>query len=1269
MNEFITDNFKEGDVLVIRCHQSVVKGKLLSVDADALKIVDSEGYVVTLRGELYSYFHEESRNMIKSNPSTINNDILDNGDERNSDTNIDSSNNTDTPCIINEKSDDSPSIKPQIEKPVFVKQTPYIKNLLSKNLKARDGFLPPDGRLKKYDLEKSFCYIQDFKHPNAQKDVYLKIDEHLLQDNYEDIERLRGVNYDKMHPCFLRYYRTNQPDDKKNAQARIACFDLRVDKMIDIINEREDAEDNLYYFKLYIKAKITDLILEGKLEDAISILSWCRRAETIEPDYSAELLKMQVDIQRKTGNNSALESMLKELKNTFSIGKEKEYFEVVMELFRVQLGNKRNREELLRTLNEAQKINPLSNEVREQISFVKKMPREEKFDFNDLYIDEFDELIEIPSSLISMDPQIKEHLGIDAFTGTLDEEQRRKISEFALARANDKYTDFKDNIGVVGASALKPMRDSAASYFMEALRIARLEDQDILDAVTKFLKLVIGVEMVTLDKKPLFDGNLKGFIEPVIKEGDDRLREILLQAILSVGACSRFAWNKLVLIDEGLKIIYKEYFAKNVKEQTFGIINRLNYCSIPTSQSPADFLQSFFTFKNQKKEQLCDLVSCANLNLDEPDNSTAEWFDQIEELRYLLTSTDELWLNGLSNIVDDLRRVQDVRDDDELLDILNNSRSSIDKLLSELKNNPTFFGRTIFTPICQNWRKVIEQGRQTRVKSQYPEVEVLADPPHILLSSGKHILKLSIRNIGSGKTITPDSFSMRISFTPESEPDKFQIMTCEYDHPLVPDPDRKRNPLAITIQIPDELANYQVLGLQIDTKCRKNSTQLPEQSSYKCTLTAEPRQEDLIGKDDSPVWRFSSEVSDNLFKGRDRLIEKLIKHYTSESESTRSYVLYGLTRMGKSSILSTLAEKIYGKKITIKGQEMVIMPIRCSFNLLTGYDRMSKVWDMLLNQVIYNRLMEYSRKKNPETGEPWNFNIHPVTELKMTARHVNALFEMIHEAGIHPLILFDEYTFVEQIFDEKGMQAGPGFLHDLRELAFNHLASFIYAGTYDTKSLISDPKYGGGQGSMAGQIEYHVSHIDSLSAEQLMCIMSDKLRFTKEAIAYIHRLSGDVPYFIQMICYYCGCFARDEERVIIGYPELEHVIDVMTGRKKEEKSGSVIRIYEVDFLGNMIDKSHPEEHALTSCLVKLGCDSQNNPISVRLDDIQKMWEKNYPNYTLQVLDQSLLSLRDKRVVDEDRDRRDNKLMYKIRIDLFRQWWAAEFSMEIERLDI
>ena len=101
MNEFITDNFREGDIIVIRCHQSVVKGKLLSVDADAVKIVDDEGCVVTLRGELHGYFHEESRNMIKPNPSTVNNDILDNGDEGITDANIDGNNNIVTPSIIN----------------------------------------------------------------------------------------------------------------------------------------------------------------------------------------------------------------------------------------------------------------------------------------------------------------------------------------------------------------------------------------------------------------------------------------------------------------------------------------------------------------------------------------------------------------------------------------------------------------------------------------------------------------------------------------------------------------------------------------------------------------------------------------------------------------------------------------------------------------------------------------------------------------------------------------------------------------------------------------------------------------------------------------------------------------------------------------------------------------------------------------------------------------------------------------------------------------
>lgn len=46
----------EGDILDIRCRQSVFKGKQMSVDADAVKIVDNGGYVVSLRGGT-SWFH------------------------------------------------------------------------------------------------------------------------------------------------------------------------------------------------------------------------------------------------------------------------------------------------------------------------------------------------------------------------------------------------------------------------------------------------------------------------------------------------------------------------------------------------------------------------------------------------------------------------------------------------------------------------------------------------------------------------------------------------------------------------------------------------------------------------------------------------------------------------------------------------------------------------------------------------------------------------------------------------------------------------------------------------------------------------------------------------------------------------------------------------------------------------------------------------------------------------------------------------------------
>ena len=67
--------------------------------------------------------------------------------------------------------------------------------------------------------------------------------------------------------------------------------------------------------------------------------------------------------------------------------------------------------------------------------------------------------------------------------------------------------------------------------------------------------------------------------------------------------------------------------------------------------------------------------------------------------------------------------------------------------------------------------------------------------------------------------------------------------------------------------------------------------------------------------------------------------------------------------------------------------------------------------------------------------------------------------------------------------------------------------------------MIKDPKYGI-TGQLVNAISKQVNEIKPKDAEELMNVMSDQLRFTTDAIQHIHQLSGDIPYFIQIICFY-----------------------------------------------------------------------------------------------------------------------------------------------------
>ncbi|MBK9300622.1 MAG: hypothetical protein IPN14_08450 [Bacteroidetes bacterium] len=71
--------------------------------------------------------------------------------------------------------------------------------------------------------------------------------------------------------------------------------------------------------------------------------------------------------------------------------------------------------------------------------------------------------------------------------------------------------------------------------------------------------------------------------------------------------------------------------------------------------------------------------------------------------------------------------------------------------------------------------------------------------------------------------------------------------------------------------------------------------------------------------------------------------------------------------------------------------------------------------------------------------------------------------------------------------------------------------------------------------------------IEPDDADSLITIIDEMLSFTPEAINHIKELSGNIPYFIQIICKNCGDYAVENRRRFIGYPELEKVIQILTG--------------------------------------------------------------------------------------------------------------------------
>jgi len=415
---------------------------------------------------------------------------------------------------------------------------------------------------------------------------------------------------------------------------------------------------------------------------------------------------------------------------------------------------------------------------------------------------------------------------------------------------------------------------------------------------------------------------------------------------------------------------------------------------------------------------------------------------------------------------------------------------------------------------------------------------------------------------------------------------------------------------------------------------------------HRFEFTLEQKPETYLTYDDI-VWKDGTIPPEPLFKGRKTLINNLTQHYLS-IERDKPYILYGLTRSGKSSILEYLKKDIIGYTVTSKESELTVLPFSWDFSEAASFNNESDFWYYILYQQTFEELENYSNSHS------FNLNGFKLTE-NVRSKDFKIILDFLESKNIYPLFLIDEFSFIKTLFDDKIINTA--FLHILRQYSLNGLASFIFAGTYDIRTLIKDPLYGI-TGQLVNAIELQVNEILPEYAIELIKVMDGNLTFTPKAIKHINLLSGNVPYFIQIICKNCGYYASDKKKRHIGYSDLEKVIQILVGVEQTNENTLVKKLPENTFQNNQSGLADPNEvRVIISCIAYLNADSIQ-PRGVGMDELQKLWIENKINNHSSKLADAITLLLDKKIILQKKV--NGKHLYILSVDIFRRWWYYHY---------
>lgn len=634
------------------------------------------------------------------------------------------------------------------------------------------------------------------------------------------------------------------------------------------------------------------------------------------------------------------------------------------------------------------------------------------------------------------------------------------------------------------------------------------------------------------------------------------------------------------------------------------------------------------------------MEDCLKWSFSPFDISTFEikW-NKVVEYKQLMTTTDRKVISSIKDVIDVLKPYASRIRENERTRFLVRSQQILLGTQKTVTETATFYGRTFFSHLISAWLSEIAQLLEERYVNTYPKLEITPDPCYIKINEeGKGVIDFLVTNIGDS---TAQSFTVNAYINGK----EYTINHIE---------ELSAGDCCVESFVSLDFLNVESIDVYFNLTIRYEGKDLP---STKSEATYEIESGDILTDEIQIPWKISDTPKENIFKGREGKLSTLISHYLSK-DRTQTYILYGLTRTGKSSILDYLCERIEGQPLC-EDSSKKIKTFKWDFSKISFKNAsVADLWMNLLELNIYNKLPEnildvvdkcFPNGKLPET---------------LCQSDLDIMIDALNSCGIIPLVTIDEFSNIRPMLKEGLVDAT--FISELRDLALKGKACFVYAGTYDIKELPKEQEFGI-EGQMTNTRSMHINEIEQVYADELIDAC-ESIVFVEKAKAYIRSLSGCVPYWIQWICLDCGKYAVAHKKRHLGYRDVDHVVRVLTGEEQPSKMDTWEAMDETNFHNNQISPNNIAEHQLISCIAYLVKESTQIERGVSMDEFKRLWDKyNVPADKRLNMTRALKNLEEKRVIRQFTD--ETREVYRLNVDLFRRWWymhhrdlALEFSL-------